>query len=105
LVAPSAWGFLGVGAMGTVLVQSAFQIADLPAAVTALTATEPLAGALIGVVVFGERLASGPLVAPAVAGAAIAMVATSALVARSPLLESAHAEATAPHGPSPALVG
>jgi hypothetical protein len=100
--APSTWGFLGIGFAGTVLVQSAFQVGELAAAVTALTATEPLAGGLVGVVVFGERLRTGasPVLA-VVAAAGCAMVATAALVARSPLLTAERPTAGTP-GPQEA---
>jgi drug/metabolite transporter (DMT)-like permease len=82
LAAPALWGFLLVGMLGTLLVQSAFQVAELPASVTALTATEPLAGGLVGVLVFGERLTGGPLAHLVVAGSVIALVATIAAAAR-----------------------
>jgi drug/metabolite transporter (DMT)-like permease len=82
VTSPAGWGFLGVGLVGTVLVQSAFQVGELPATVTALTATEPLAGGIVGALVFGERLAAGPLGRLVVAVAAAAMVASIASAAR-----------------------
>jgi drug/metabolite transporter (DMT)-like permease len=82
LASPALWGFLVVGALGTLLVQSAFQAAELPASVTALTATEPLAGGIVGVLVFGERLTGGAAAHVVVAGSVIALVATIARAAR-----------------------
>jgi drug/metabolite transporter (DMT)-like permease len=81
LASPAPWGFLLVGMLGTLLVQSAFQVADLPASVSALTATEPLAGGLVGVLVFGERLTGGTAAHLVVAVSSVALVGTIAAAA------------------------
>jgi hypothetical protein len=86
LLHPALYGFLIIGALGTLLIQSAFQAAPLPASIAALTAAEPLAGALVGFIVFGDSLRGGPLPVIFEILAAIMLVGGTLLVAHSPLL-------------------
>jgi hypothetical protein len=86
LLHPALYGFLVVGALGTLLVQSAFHAAPLPASIAALTAAEPMAGGLVGFVVFGDSLRGGPLPVTVEILTALLLVMGTMLVARSPLL-------------------
>lgn len=65
-------GFLLIGLVGTLLVQTAFQVAPLTATIGVLTAAEPVAAGVVGVVVFGERLGGS---GSALGVAAVAVVA------------------------------
>jgi drug/metabolite transporter (DMT)-like permease len=81
---PYALGALGI--VGFLLAQSAFQAGPLAASLPLITAADPVAAALIGVLAFHERLASG---GPAVAAqvlAGLAIVAGVWVLARSPLV-------------------
>jgi drug/metabolite transporter (DMT)-like permease len=99
----SLLGFLLIGAAGTVLVQTAFQVAPLRASIGVLTVTEPVAASLVGVAVFGERLAGGAasigLVAVAVA------LAVSGIAALSTSAAARSAPATPPAGSAPTARG
>jgi drug/metabolite transporter (DMT)-like permease len=87
--AAAAWqpyALAALGVVGFVLAQSAFQAGPLAASLPLITAVDPVAAALIGVLAFHERLASS---APAVvvqAAAAVAIVAGVWTLARSPLV-------------------
>lgn len=56
---PACAGFLVIGALGTVFVQSAFQAGPLTSSIGVLTAAEPVMAAIVGAVVFGERFQGG----------------------------------------------
>lgn len=86
LLHPALYGFIIIGALGTLLIQSAFQAAPLPASIAALTAAEPLAGALVGFIVFGDSLRGGPLPVTLEIVAALLLVCGTLLVAQSPVL-------------------
>ncbi|MGW5325896.1 DMT family transporter [Streptomyces sp. NPDC004014] len=53
------YGVLALGVTGLVLVQSAFETAELRMSLPALTAAQPLAGILCGVGFLGDRLRAG----------------------------------------------
>jgi drug/metabolite transporter (DMT)-like permease len=75
-----------LGVLGFLLAQSAFQAGPLAASLPLITALDPLAAALIGVLAFHERLASdGPAIVLQVAAAA-AIAAGVWTLARSPLV-------------------
>jgi hypothetical protein len=85
---PYALAVLGVG--GFLLAQSAFQAGPLAASLPLMTALDPIAAALIGMLAFHERLASdGPAVLLQIA-AGIGIVAGVWTLARSPLVTGSH---------------
>ncbi|HEY2077009.1 MAG TPA: DMT family transporter [Streptosporangiaceae bacterium] len=82
--------------IGLWLMQNAFNAAQLHASLPAVTAAEPAAGIVLGIVVFGDVVhVSPPLLALQVAGIA-AMVCGVILVARAPVFRDLHV-AQLPH--------
>jgi drug/metabolite transporter (DMT)-like permease len=76
------------GLLGFWLMQNAFNAAPLRASLPAVTAAEPTAGIVLGVVVFGDVVRISPvLVAVQIAGV-LALVAGVILVARAPVLSN-----------------
>lgn len=75
-----------LGIVGFLLAQSAFQAGPLAASLPLITAADPMAAALIGVLAFHERLASGGLAVAAQVIAGLAIVAGVWVLARSPLV-------------------
>jgi len=73
LVTPWPYALAVAGIAGMVFAQSAFQAGALGPALAALVVVEPLAAAVIGVAVFGERIQSGPVEA---VGAAVGIILT-----------------------------
>ena len=55
------YALIGVGLLGLLLVQSAFQAGPLAFSLPALSAVEPIASSALGVILFGERVRSDPL--------------------------------------------
>lgn len=85
--------------LGTLLAQSAYEMAPLTASYPALAAVEPLAGIAIAVGILGSTIAVGPLpltvllIALAVMTAGIYLLATSPLVtAQKPTMDLRHEE-------------
>jgi drug/metabolite transporter (DMT)-like permease len=54
------YALVAIGIVGILLAQSAFEAGSLQASLPALTASEPLAGIAVGIVVFSERLSLNP---------------------------------------------
>lgn len=72
-----------IGAVAVTLNQTAYQSGPLAASLPALTLADPVTGALIGAIAYGERLASDPLALTGqVAGAAAVAVAIVQLARR-----------------------
>jgi len=95
-----AYCLVAVGIIALWLMQSAFNSAPLHAALPGVTAGEPVAGIVLGVVAFREKVPASPaLIALQVAGL-IALVVGVVLVARSPVLASLHQY----HGPGEHLL-
>jgi len=85
LVHWSGYATIMASAIGVWLMQNAFNAAQLHASLPAVTAAEPTAGIVLGVVVFGDVVhVSPPLLALQIAGIA-AMVGGVILVARAPV--------------------
>jgi drug/metabolite transporter (DMT)-like permease len=86
------------------LMQNAFNAAPLNASLPAITASEPLAGILLGVVVFGDVIEISPGILAVQAAGIVALVLGVIMVARAPVLShlrhgssrSDHAEPAAP---------
>lgn len=67
------YALIGVGLLGLLLVQSAFQAGPLELSLPALTAVEPVASSAVGVILFSEHIRADPkaLALEAVAGVLI----------------------------------
>jgi len=90
------YAMIMASAIGVWLMQNAFNAAPLHASLPAVTAAEPSAGIVLGVVVFGDVVhVSPPLLALQIAGIA-AMVGGVILVARAPVFRELHV-AQLPH--------
>jgi len=84
------YAMIMASAIGVWLMQNAFNAAPLHASLPAVTAAEPTAGIVLGVVVFGDVVhVSPPLLALQFAGIA-AMVGGVILVARAPVFRELH---------------
>lgn len=97
----TSWpGYLlvAVGVIALWLMQSAFSAGPLHASLPAITAGEPVAGICLGIVVFGDQLATSPgLVALQAAGFA-ALVVGVVMVARGPALGAVRTRARRERG-------
>jgi drug/metabolite transporter (DMT)-like permease len=71
--------------VGLWLMQNAFNAAPLHASLPAVTAAEPLAGMVLGVLVFGDRVHVTPWLVAVQLGGVVAMVTGVVLVARAPV--------------------
>ena len=78
-----AAAFVVAALSGNILVQRAFQLAPLNASLPVLTATTPVAGVVVGAVLFHERFRSG-LATRSVAFGAVVVLAGGALLAARP---------------------
>ena len=56
----SAYCLVATGAVGLLLMQSAFNAGPLHASLPTITAGEPVAGILLGIVVFGDQISLSP---------------------------------------------
>lgn len=80
------WVLIVAAVYGAVLVQSAYEMAPLPASFPALVTVEPLTGLVIGVTVLHGTLDASPGALGAEVGGLVVMVAGVAVLARSPLV-------------------
>jgi hypothetical protein len=77
---------LGAALIANWLMQNSFSAAPLHASLPGVTAAEPLAGILLGVVVFGDKIEISPGLLAVQAAGIVALVAGVVLVARGPML-------------------
>jgi drug/metabolite transporter (DMT)-like permease len=84
----SAYCLVATGAVGLLLMQSAFSAGPLHASLPTITAGEPVAGILLGIVVFGDQISLSPASLAMHAGGIAALVVGVILVARAPALSS-----------------
>jgi drug/metabolite transporter (DMT)-like permease len=84
----SAYCLVATGAVGLLLMQSAFSAGPLHASLPTITAGEPVAGILLGIVVFGDQISLSPASLAMHAGGLAALVVGVILVARAPALSS-----------------
>ena len=84
----SAYCLVATGAVGILLMQSAFNAGPLHSSLPTITAGEPVAGILLGIVVFGDRISLSPASLAMHAGGLAALVGGVVLVARAPALSS-----------------
>ncbi len=79
----SAYAVIGAGITGIWLMQNAFSAAPLRASLPAIAAGEPLAGIVLGIVVFGDRIQITPGMLAIEAGGIAALIVGAVAVARS----------------------
>jgi len=84
----SAYALLGAGIVGIWLMQNAFSAAPLRASLPAIAAGEPLAGIVLGIVVFGDRIQVSPGMLAIEAGGLAALIVGAIAVARSSAFSS-----------------
>jgi drug/metabolite transporter (DMT)-like permease len=95
------YGLVGVALVGTLLVQSAFQAGPLSSSLPALTAVEPIASSIVGVILFAEALRSDPVaISLEVVAAALALFGIWVL-GRSPSVTGAAREPAPPLAAGP----
>jgi len=80
------YALVGAGATGIWLMQSAFSSGPLQLSLPAISAGEPLAGILLGVLVFGDRIQISPGELALQAGGIVALIVGVILVGRAPAL-------------------
>jgi drug/metabolite transporter (DMT)-like permease len=84
----SAYCLVATGAVGILLMQNAFSAGPLHASLPTITAGEPVAGILLGVLVFGDRVQLAPEDLALQAGGIFTLVVGVVAVARAPALSS-----------------
>ena len=84
----SAYCLVATGAVGLLLMQSAFNAGPLHSSLPTITAGEPVAGILLGIVVFGDTISLSPGSLAMHAGGLAALVVGVILVARAPALSN-----------------
>jgi drug/metabolite transporter (DMT)-like permease len=82
----SAYALVGAGIIGVWLMQNAFSAAPLHASLPTIAAGEPLAGIVLGIVVFGDRIQISPGMLAVEAGGIAALIVGVVAVARSSTL-------------------
>src|ERR1039458_6133129 len=84
-----AYSLIASTLAGLWLMQSAFNVAPLHTSLPGITAAEPVAGIVLGIVVFGDRIRVSPDLLLEASGL-IALLIGVILVARSPALSRRH---------------
>jgi drug/metabolite transporter (DMT)-like permease len=98
----SAYCLVATGAVGVLLMQYAFSAGPLHASLPTIAAGEPVAGILLGIVVFGDRVSLSPGSLAMQAGGLFALVVGVIAVARAPALSAVRKAVTEPvHLPHP----
>lgn len=93
------YAMVGIGCVSLFLFQNAVQAGRLLAAQPAITISDPLVSVILGLLLFGERVRTGPYLVPAFAGA-LAVAGGAVMLSRSALLDlSATQEGDAGGGP------
>jgi len=86
----SAYALVGAGITGIWLMQNAFSAAPLHASLPTIAAGEPLAGIVLGIVVFGDRIQISPGPLAIEAGGIAALIVGVIMVARSSAFGGLH---------------
>jgi drug/metabolite transporter (DMT)-like permease len=86
---------LAAALIGMWLMQNSFSAAPLHTSLPGITAAEPVAGILLGVVVFGDRIDISPGMLAVQAAGIVALVVGVVMVARAPLLSQVRAAVSA----------
>ena len=82
----SAYCLVATGAVGVLLMQNAFNAGPLHSSLPTISAGEPIAGILLGIAVFGDRISLTPASLALQAGGLFVLVVGVVLVARAPAL-------------------
>jgi hypothetical protein len=85
-----AYSLIASTLAGLWLMQSAFNVAPLHTSLPGITAAEPVAGIVLGIVVFGDRIRVSPGLILLEASGLITLLIGVILVARSPALSRRH---------------
>jgi drug/metabolite transporter (DMT)-like permease len=85
---PTGYAAVLASIIGLWLMQNAFNAAPLHASLPAVTAAEPFAGIVLGVLVFGDRVGTSPLLVVVQIIGFIAMVTGVIVVARAPVFSN-----------------
>lgn len=93
------YSLLGANLVGLWLMESAFNAAQLHASLPAISAAEPAAGIVLGIIVFGDAVRVSPAMIAVQLIGLIALVAGVVLVARAPALSDLRPAHLAPHLP------
>ena len=94
------YALIAVGLVSMLLGQSAFQGGDLRDSLPAITLVPPLAGTLMGWVLFNERVHANAVTLPIEVIAAAAAIVATVMLAHSPLAETAYGDTPKPPTPS-----
>lgn len=98
----SVYCLVATGAVGVLLMQNAFNAGPLHSSLPTITAGEPVAGILLGIVVFGDRVSLTPGSLATQAGGLFALVVGVVAVARAPALTNLRKAVVEPvHLPHP----
>lgn len=100
------YSLIGASLVGLWLMQSAFNSAPLHASLPAISAAEPAAGIVLGVVVFGDAIQTSPVMIAVQIVGVVALVVGVVLVARAPALADLRPSHLVPprlSGPHPAV--
>ena len=92
----SAYCLVATGAVGVLLMQNAFNAGPLHSSLPTIAAGEPVAGILLGIVVFGDRVSLTPGSLALQAGGLFALVVGVVAVARAPALANLRKAVTEP---------
>jgi len=97
-----AYCLVGAALIGMWLMQNSFNAAPLHASLPAITAAEPVAGILLGVVVFDDKIRISPGMLAVQAAGIVALVVGVIMVARANVLSHLRHGSSRPHRASPA---
>ena len=92
----SVYCLVATGAVGVLLMQNAFNAGPLHSSLPTIAAGEPVAGILLGIVVFGDRVSLTPGSLALQAGGLFALVVGVVAVARAPALANLRKAVTEP---------
>jgi hypothetical protein len=94
------YSLVGANLVGLLLMESAFNTAPLHASLPAISAGEPAAGIVLGIIVFGDDITVSPVMIALQVFGIVALVAGVVLVARAPALADLRPPNLAPHLPN-----
>jgi drug/metabolite transporter (DMT)-like permease len=93
------YSLIGANLVGLWLMESAFNSAPLHASLPGISAAEPAAGIVLGIIVFGDEIQVSPAMIALQAIGVVALVAGVVLVAQAPALADLRPAQLAPHLP------
>jgi len=96
----TGYSLIGANLVGLWLMESAFNSAPLHASLPAISAAEPAAGIMLGIIVFGDEIRVSPAMIAVQITGLVALVAGVILVARAPALADLRPAQLAPRFPA-----